>query len=96
MAKSKPRNYDREYKKFHKSIKAKKKRALLNGLKDCPPGQDNSHVGGKIKCKKGSSNRATQKQRGEDTLGVAKTNLRGGKPRNNGQLVHTKAKCSLI
>ena len=39
---------------------------------------------------------ATQKQRGEDTLGVAKTNLRGGKPRNNGQLVHTKAKCSLI
>tara|TARA_R110000822_G_scaffold125668_7_gene260531 strand:- start:1451 stop:1708 length:258 start_codon:yes stop_codon:yes gene_type:complete len=58
MAKSKPRNYDREYKKFHKSIKAKKKRALLNGLKDCPPGQDNSHVGGKIKCKKGSSNRA--------------------------------------
>ena len=45
MAKSN-RDYKDEYQKFGSSLEAKKKRACLNRLKDCPKGQDNSHQPG--------------------------------------------------
>ncbi len=62
MAKSK-RNYDEEYKKFHSSLKAKKKRACLNRLKDCPKGQDNSHQSdGSTKCEAASTNRGRKEK----------------------------------
>ena len=52
------RNYDREYKKFHSGLEAKKKRAVLNSLKDCPKGKDNSHQkNNSVKCEDASKNR---------------------------------------
>jgi hypothetical protein len=62
MAKSN-RDYKDEYQKFGSSLEAKKKRAFLNRLKDCPKGQDNSHQpGGSTKCEPAKDNRSKKEK----------------------------------
>lgn len=64
------RNYKAEYKKFHSSKKAKKKRAVLNkhnrakGTYGNGDGLDASHKGGKIVSEKPKTNRGRKGEGG--------------------------------